>query len=66
MEQIFEIVESNEDLSREEAMGIQGYSPLMDYPDFNFILGIPCEYLHHWCLGVGKRMVELTFKVNLN
>ena len=63
MQQILDIVQSPDDLSREEAMGFQGYSPLMDYPGFDFILGLPCEYLHHLCLGVTKRMVELTFKV---
>lgn len=67
MEEINNIVLHLNKLSRDERMGILGYSPLMDYPDFDYIEGSPCEYLHHLCLGVSKRLVELTFQViNLN
>ena len=38
-----------------------GYSPLMDYPHFDFINGIPIDYMHMICIGVVKRLVQLTF-----
>ena len=57
------LLEEKDNLSPEEMEGIIGYSPLMDYPGFDFINGIPCEYLHHICLGVAKKMIELTFNV---
>ena len=50
-------------LSEEEKEGLQGYSPFLDYPGFDFINGFPCEYLHHVCLGVTKRLLELSFAV---
>ena len=53
-------------LTMDEKEGVIGYSPFMDYPDFHFIDGFPVEYLHHSCLGVTKRMVELTFQVGEN
>ena len=50
-------------LSNEEKEGVMGYSPFMDYPEFDFIDGFPVEYLHHVCLGVTKRMLELSFAI---
>ena len=50
-------------LSDEEKEGLLGYSPFLDYPGFDFINGFPCEYLHHVCLGVTKRLLELSFAV---
>lgn len=50
-------------LTPEEREGIVGYSPFIDYPEFDFIEGFPVEYLHLVCLGVTKRLLELTFSV---
>ena len=66
---ILEIVtktENQEVLSVDEAKGITGRSLLLDIPDFNFVYDTPGEYLHCACLGVIKRMVELTFSVGNN
>ena len=53
--------EESEELSREEKMGIVGPSLLLTQPNFNFIKNIPCEYMHSVCLGVVKRLLQLTF-----
>ena len=71
LEQIEEIVEKikqkedgvNISLSKDELQGFYGASLLLDFPDFEFIKGISAEYLHSVCLGVVKRMLELTFNV---
>lgn len=38
----------------------------MGIEDFDFVLDVPVEYMHVLCLGVVKRMVELTFDVGEN
>ena len=53
----------NPALSKNEAKGFVGQSLLLDIPNFNFILDIPTEYMHSFCLGVMKRLLELTFKI---
>ena len=63
MERIMQTVEAIELLSQDEKEGIMGYSPLMDYPEFDFIEGFPVDYLHLVCLGVTKRMLELSFSI---
>ena len=63
---ILERIENNEQLSIDEAKGVISRSPLLDLPEFNFIYDAPAEYLHLTCLGIVKRMVELTFDVGLN
>ena len=50
-------------LTRDYLKGFIGKSLLLDYPQFDFIHGIPTEYMHSLCLGVVKRMLELTFSV---
>ena len=46
--------------------GIKGRSLFLNQPSFHLIKDAPCEYMHLVCLGVTKRMVELTFKVGEN
>ena len=46
--------------------GIKGKSVLLDQPHFHYVNDVPCEYMHSSCLGVIKRLVELTFKVGEN
>ena len=65
-EKIIEItqkLENNEPLTREEAKGFWGRSIFLDVEQFNFLTDIPAEYMHSACIGVGKRMVELTFNI---
>ena len=56
-------VENGGPLERHEAKGIVGKSLFLDLPHFHYIKDMPCEYMHSTCLGVVKRLVELTFKV---
>ena len=57
------IDENGGPLQRHEAKGITGRSHFLDQPRFNIIMNIPVEYMHSTCLGLGKRVVELTFRV---
>lgn len=61
-----EIEQSEAPLDNEYLKGIKGRSVLLDQQDFDIILDVPCEYMHLVCLGVVKRLVELTFKVGEN
>lgn len=68
-EKINEIVEklkNDEPLTRDEAKGFCGVSHLLDEENFDFIIQVPAEYMHLGCLGVAKRLVELTFNVGEN
>ena len=60
---VAQIIANGGPLERHVAKGITGKSHFLDQPNFNMITGISCEYLHSTCLGVGKRLTELTFKV---
>ena len=64
--EIIEKIENNENISREEAKGFYGRSHFLDVEDFDFIQDLPAEYMHCGCLGVVKRMVELTYAVGEN
>ena len=63
MERILDTVGAIDQLTPEEKEGIIGYSPFLDYPNFNYLEGFPVEYLHLVCLGVTKRLLELSFNV---
>lgn len=60
---IKDIEESEVPLDKDYVKGIKGRSKLLNQPNFDFILDIPCEYMHLGCQGVVRRMVELTFDV---
>ena len=65
-EKIHEIsdkINNNENLTNDECKGIVGRSLFLDIPYFDPVLDYPCEYLHSVCLGVGKRLIILTFNV---
>ena len=62
MERILETVAARDQLTDSEKEGILGYSPLMDYPNFDFIEGVPVDYMHMLCIGVVKRLLQLTFR----
>lgn len=66
LENIVEITEklaNGENLSRDEAKGFWGTSILLHQENFHFIVDIPAEYMHSSCIGVVKRLIELTFNV---
>ena len=63
---VVERIEQQEELSLEESKGIMGRSLFLEIPYFNYVLDIPVEYLHGVCLGVVKKVVELTFNVGDN
>lgn len=57
------IKRSDGEVDKHERKGIIGQSHLLYQPNFHFINGISAEYMHSTCLGVVKRLVELTFNV---
>ena len=74
-ENVMEIVsmihenELNEDydpLTRDQVKGVVGHSLLLDLEGFDFVNDVPAEYMHLGCLGVVKRLTELTFNVGQN
>ena len=58
--------DNDEILTDDYLKGIKGRSVFLDLPNFNIVLDMPTEYMHLVCLGVVKRMVELTYKVGEN
>ena len=62
-EAILDILENFDDLTPEERKGVNGRSPFFDIPDFDIVQDSPDEYLHSSCLGLVKKVVELTFSV---
>lgn len=50
-------------MNKHEKKGLTGQSHLLYQPDFHFINCLPAEYMHLGCLGVVKRLTELTFDV---
>lgn len=57
------IEEDDGELTSDYVKGIKGRSVFLDQPNFDYILDIPTEYLHLVCLGIVKRMLELTYKI---
>ena len=64
--EILEKMENGDNLTLDDCKGIKGRSLLLDLPHFNYIYDTPAEYMHCSCLGVTKRLVELTFDVGIN
>ena len=60
---IVEKIEENPNMDRLDKKGIIGRSCLFDIPNFDYVRDSPAEYMHNLCLGVVKRMLELTFNV---
>ena len=56
-------LQNGEELTRDERKGFWGTSHLLHQENFHFILDIPAEYMHSSCIGVVKRLFELTFNV---
>ena len=51
------------EMDRDEAKGIIGRSLFLDINYFNFTTDIPAEYMHSVCIGLVRRVLELTFTV---
>ena len=66
LEEIIEKIEENPNISKLEKKGVVGRSPLFKIPSFDVVRDSPTEYMHTVCIGVVKRMVELTFAVGDN
>lgn len=66
VQKILDIIESIEERGKlpiDEAKGVVCRSPLLDIPDFDMVRDSPAEYLHSGCLGVTRKMLELTFSI---
>ena len=63
---ICEQLEQGQNLSREECKGIYGTSHLLHQENFHLIYDVPAEYMHSGCIGVVKRLLELSFNVGEN
>ena len=63
--EIVEKIENGDELTQDERKGIVGRSPLLELEHFDIVIDTPTEYLHSLCLGVVKRVVELTFSVGI-
>lgn len=61
--EIVEQIEAGSNLSASERKGIKGRSILLNLERFDYVIGLPTEYMHSLALGVVKRMVELCFSV---
>lgn len=62
--EIVEKIENSDNiLPPHERMGVVYRSPLLDIPNFDIVADVPVDYMHAVCLGVGKRLVQLTFNV---
>ena len=69
---IVSLIEENQNsedmdpLTKDDLKGIIGKSLLLDWDCFDFVIQLPTEYMHLVCLGVVKRLTELTFNVGIN
>ena len=62
-------IKKNPDILKKDpdfCKGVKGESLLLNQPNYDMIEDTPCEYMHIVCLGVIKRLVELTFRVGEN
>lgn len=69
MESLLETIsklDNDEVLSLDEAKGVMGRSLFFDIPYFDVVQHMPPDYLHGVCLGVVKKVTELTFSVGEN
>ena len=62
-------IEANPDIVKTDpdfCKGIKGKSLFLDQPSFHLVNDMPPEYMHSVCIGVTRRMLELTFRVGEN
>ena len=58
--------DDNDPLTKDELKGVLFQSVLFELDYFDFVNDVPSEYMHLGCLGVVKRLTELTFNVGIN
>lgn len=63
---IVQKIESGAKLTIDDCKGVIARSHLLDIRDFDYVHDLPAEYMHSGCLGLIKRLVELTFQVGEN
>lgn len=63
---VAKISRSPSEVDKHERKGLRGKSHLLYQENFNFIDDVPAEYMHLGCLGVVKRMLQLTFNTGEN
>ena len=63
---IVEKIEADPNLPASEKKGVVGRSPLLDLENFDYVNDVSVDYMHAICIGVVKKMVELTFDVGDN
>ena len=56
-------IKNGDPMNRDDCKGFWGESHLLNQRNFCFINQIPAEYMHSGCLGVVKRLIEVTFNV---
>ena len=57
--------DENSTMTKDEKKGIVGRSPLLNLDYFDYVLCVTAEYMHSMCIGVIKRLIELTFNVGI-
>ena len=57
------IEDENEEMGASDKKGIKGRSPLLELEYFDFVISTTVDYMHCVCLGLVKRLLELTFCV---
>lgn len=60
---IVDQIEEGIEMSQSDKKGIKGKSLLLDIDYFEYVTCLPTEYMHLVCLGIVKRMLELSFSV---
>lgn len=60
------IEDEDDNVCKDYVKGIKGRSVFLDQPNFHYILDMPTEYMHSTCLGLVRKMVELTYKFGNN
>ena len=58
--------EDEDPLTRDDLKGVKCRSLFIDIEYFDIVNNFPTEYMHLACLGVVKRLTELTFNVGIN
>ena len=55
---------TNPNLQPRERLGFNGYTTLLELPNFDICKQVPYDYMHGMCSGTTKRMFGLTYKIS--
>ena len=58
--------ENGNEVPADERKGIKGRSLLLNIDRFEYVIGVPTEYMHSVALGLVKRLLELSFSIGEN